>query len=212
MAELQALGARSVPVVAKAGKFVFAQLIGDVVEFLGLKEDVGPALSPAELVARGDKIWRAAIRYVGQMPDDALAKELPNRPRSYRVLMHHLFQVPAAFLEARGSGEPLAHDRLVAPPTDDLQTSADIARFGEQTRQAFADWAKAEGDALGQGRMATYYGEQPAHEVLERTVWHSTQHVRQIMSLLERENIPVDEPLGAADFEGLPLPTPVWDS
>ena len=212
MSALQALGARSVPVVARGGKFVFAQIIKDVVEFLDIQEDVSPALSPTDLVARGDAVWTAAIRFVAQMPDAALEKQLPNRPRSYKVLMHHLFQVPVAFLEARRSGKPLEYERLVAPPPDDLKTSADIARFGEALRQDFAQWAMAEGDRLGAGRMGAYYGEQPTHEVLERTVWHSTQHVRQIMSLLEHEGVKVDRPLGPDDFDGLPLPTPVWDS
>ena len=34
MEELRKLGARSVPVVARGGKFVFAQALGDVIEFL----------------------------------------------------------------------------------------------------------------------------------------------------------------------------------
>lgn len=200
------------PVVARGGEFVFAQLIKDVVEFLGIDEDVGPKLSPADLVARADHIWTAAVRYVGQMPDASLDKELPNRPRSYRVLMHHLFQVPTAFLEARRSGGALEYERLVAPPPENVRSSADVARFGEALRQDFAAWAAAEGDNLGQGRMPTYYGEQPTHEVLERTVWHSTQHVRQIMSLLEQEGVAIDRPLGPEDFRNLPLPGPVWDS
>ncbi len=206
------MGARSVPVVARGGKFVFAQLIKEVVEFLGLNEDVGPKLSPKELVERADAIWTAAVRYCGQMPDTALDKELPNRPRSYRVLMHHIFQVPTAFLGARRSGGALAYEALVSPPPDSLKTSADIAAFGEVLRLDFAAWAASEGPGLGQGRTATYYGEQPTHEVLERTVWHSTQHVRQIMSLLEREGVAVDRPLGPVDFDNLPLPAPVWDS
>ena len=180
--------------------------------FLGIDEDVGPKLSPAELVARGDRIWKAAVDYVGQMPDASLEKQLPNRPRSYKVLMHHLFQVPTAFLEARAAGAGLEYERLVAPPPDWIKTSADIATFGESLRQDFANWAATEGEALGQGRMPTYYGEQPTHEVLERTVWHSTQHVRQIMSLLEQEGVQVEGPLQPADFEGLPLPGSVWDS
>ena len=78
-------------------------------------------------------------------------------------------------------------------------------------RQTFKAWANAEGANLGKGQMQTYYGEQPTHEVLERTVWHSTQHVRQIMSLLEQEGITVDQPLGDVAFKDLPLPRPVWD-
>ena len=42
MEDLQRLGAKSVPVVSKGDKFVFAQVIRDVVEFLELDEDPTP--------------------------------------------------------------------------------------------------------------------------------------------------------------------------
>ncbi|MGZ0188352.1 MAG: glutaredoxin domain-containing protein, partial [Alphaproteobacteria bacterium] len=124
---LKALGAKSIPVVSRDGKFVFAQLIKDVVEFLGINEDVSPTLSPAELVARGDLVWEAAARFCAQMPDSALDKELPNRPRSYRVLMHHLFQIPTAFLDARRDSTSLTYEALVSPPPEGVSTGADIA-------------------------------------------------------------------------------------
>jgi hypothetical protein len=60
--ELRRLGARSVPVVSRGDQFVFAQVISDVVEFLGLDEKTGPALSPAELHARYDHVLATAIR------------------------------------------------------------------------------------------------------------------------------------------------------
>lgn len=208
---MRALGARSVPVVSKGDKFVFAQNVRDVVEFLGINEDVGPKLTQAELVARGDMIWQAAIRHVRQMPQAALAKELPNRPRSYRVLMHHIFQIPTAFLEARRAGKSLEYERLTAPPPDDMLTSDDIADFGEAMRLDFQAWATSEGTDIAGGQMATYYGEQLAHEVLERTVWHSTQHVRQVLSLLEMEGVTPDQPLPESAFDKLPLPLKVWD-
>ena len=78
-------------------------------------------------------------------------------------------------------------------------------------RAAFAAWAESEGGDLGKGKMTTYYGEQPTHEVLERTVWHSTQHIRQVMSLLEREGVAVDRPLGPEAIKDLPLTEKVWD-
>ena len=34
------------------------------------------------------------------------------------------------------------------------------------------------------GKVPTYFGGTSRHEMLERTVWHSTQHVRQVGALL----------------------------
>jgi hypothetical protein len=59
--------------------------------------------------------------------------------------------------------------------------------------------------------VKTYWGPQSLHEVLERTTWHSCQHVRQVMMILETLGIPPDHPLTQADLAGLPLPEKVWD-
>ena len=48
-------------------------------------------------------------------------------------------------------------------------------------------------------------------EMLERTVWHTTQHVRQLASLLEQSGLRPDAPLTSEDIEGLPLTDQVWD-
>jgi hypothetical protein len=47
--------------------------------------------------------------------------------------------------------------------------------------------------------------------MFERTVWHSTQHTRQIASLLEQTGIAPDRPLGPDDIRGLPLTDKIWD-
>ncbi len=49
------------------------------------------------------------------------------------------------------------------------------------------------------------------HEMLERTVWHTTQHVRQLASLLDECGVSPDRPLGSEDIAGLPLTERVWD-
>jgi hypothetical protein len=49
------------------------------------------------------------------------------------------------------------------------------------------------------------------HEMSERTVWLSTQHTRQIASLLEQAGIIPDRPLGRDDIRGLPLTDKIWD-
>jgi uncharacterized damage-inducible protein DinB len=210
MAELRRLGARSVPVVARGESFVFAQLVGDVVEFLGLDINTGPELAPAELVRRLDLVLAAAQRHTRQMPPQALERELPNRPRSYRVLLHHVFQIPAAFLDAMDGGT-LSYENMVAPPPEDMRTPAAIAEFGEQVRRRVAAWWAGLGDRSGTQPVGTYYGVQPMHEVLERTTWHSAQHVRQVASLLEQLGIPPEQPLTKSELQGLPLPQKLWD-
>ena len=208
---LQQLGARSVPVVARGDRYVFAQVIKDVVDFLGLEDDTKPQLAPAELVERYLGVLDTAIRLTRQMPNEYLERELPNRPRSWRVLMHHVFQIPTSFLDMEDTGDTLTYENMVAAPPDNLVTSADIAAFGDSVRERFKTWwQSAEGLDFEQ-QVPTYFGGACRHEMLERTVWHSTQHVRQVASLLEQVDITPDRPLTAQDIQGLPLTDKVWD-
>jgi hypothetical protein len=211
MAQLRQLGARSVPIVSQGEKFVFAQVIKDVVDFLGLPDDTAPELPPDELAARYDGILETAIRLIRQMPDDRLGDELPNRPRSWRVLMYHVFQIPTAFLDMEERGQTLVYETLIAPPPDDLKTSADIAEFGQTVRTRFQNWWQSASGENFSGDVPTYFGATSRHEMMERTVWHSTQHVRQIASLLDRAGVAPDRPLTAGDIAGLPLTDTIWD-
>ena len=211
MARLRALGARSVPVVARGGSYVFAQVIKDVAAFLGLDEPTAPALSAPALLDRYPAILAAGVRHVRQMPDERLGDELPNRPRSWRVLMHHVFRIPAAFLDFEEGKAPFTYENLVAPPPDELATSAAIAGFGEAVGARFDRWAANARDGDFSAPAPTYFGETTRHELLERTVWHTAQHVRQLASLLGQAGLEPDRPLAEADLAGLPLTGRVWD-
>lgn len=210
LAELRRLGARSVPVLSRGDEFVFAQNIAHVVKFLGLDEATGPALSPTELVARLDQFLAAALRFIPQMPDDRLETEVPNRPRSYRVLGHHIFRVPETFLEVAG-GDALTYEKLTVRPPENLRTTADIVAYGTDVRDRLQAWWKTKSDRTGQETVQTYYGPQLLHEYLERTTWHVGQHVRQWMMLLGMADIKPDHPLDDAAFAKLPMPSSVWD-
>ena len=230
MAELRKLGARSVPVVSRGGRFVFAQVIKDVVDFLDLPDDTAPDLSPEELSAKLDRILETAIRLTRQMPDEHLEDLLPNRPRlaradaphlpdpgrvprngSWRVLMHHIYQIPVAFLEMEELGRTLTYEALTEPPPAVMRTSAAIADHGEAVRARFnAWWSRAAGEDFS-SRVPTYFGGTTRHEMLERTVWHTAQHVRQVASLLEQAGVAPDRPLAGDDLRGLPLTDKVWD-
>lgn len=204
------MGARSVPVLSRGDDYVFAQNLGHVVKFLGLNEATGPVLSPDQLVARIDVILSAAARLIRQMPDANLATEVPNRPRSYKVLAHHIFQIQEVFLEV-ANGATLTYEALAKPPPETLHTFADVAAFGEQIRTNVATWWAAKADKSGKETVQTYYGPQTLHETLERATWHSGQHVRQWIMLLGMAGITPDRPLQPEDYAGLPMPMNAWD-
>jgi hypothetical protein len=210
LAELRRLGARSIPVLSRGDEWVFAQNIAHVVKFLGLNEKAGPVLTPDQLVQRLKRFLDIAIRIIPQMPDDKLETEVPNRPRSYRVLAHHMFRVPETFLEVAG-GDALTYEKLTVRPPDDMHAFADIAAYGAGVRQRLAAWWDAKADKSGRETVETYYGQQLLHEYLERTTWHVGQHTRQWVMLLGMHGITPDGPPGEADFANLPMPSQVWD-
>jgi len=46
---------------------------------------------------------------------------------------------------------------------------------------------------------------------MERCTWHSAQHARQIVSLLEGFGIVPNGPLTQEDYAGLPMPAGLWE-
>jgi hypothetical protein len=211
-AELQRISARSVPVLSRGDEFVFAQNIAQVVAFLKLDEKTGPLLSPAQLVERMQRFIDAALVIVPLMPDDRLDTEVPNRPRKYRALAHHMFRIPEAFVEV-ADGTPFTHGLpgAVARP-DDMASTAALAAYGRGVRDQVARWWRERADKSAQHTVETYYGPQKLHEVLERATWHIGQHDRQWMMLLGMAGIAFDRPLSEADFADLPMPKEVWDA
>jgi len=209
LAELQALGARSVPVLSRGDKFTYAQSLKAIVDFVGLNEKTTPDLTPAELHARLDRFMDAAISLLPLMPAERLDVHVPGRPRSYRHLSFHMFRVVQAFLDAI-DGITLVQDAFREVPADDASMEW-VADYGRQVKQRLDAWWAATSDRDGKGTLNTYYGPQPMHDLFERTTWHCGQHVRQWMMLLEREGAAFTRPLGDADFTKLPMPQNVWD-
>ena len=211
LALLQSLGAKSIPVVSKGDEFVFAQSIGDVVEFLGLDVDTRPQLSPAELVAKYDMILEAASRHIRQIPDDKLGGKILDRDRTYRELTYHIFRIAEALLDSANGAELTVSYYSDNPPAE-MQTVEQIAGFGDEVRERLATWWAGYPQKSGDAIVKTYFGQKPLHEVLERSTWHSGQHVRQIvMAMEEFIGVKPENPLTTGDFAGLPMPEKVWD-
>jgi hypothetical protein len=208
MAELERLGVRSVPVLSRGDQYTFGQSTRQIVDFLGLTEKSGPELSTDQLAARVTKFMDAALELIPLMPADRLDTHVPGRPRSYRTLAFHLFRVIDAFLDAN-ENVTLVQAMFREEPAADAGTDALVA-YGTKVRDRFRAWWQA-GDTAPSKTLQTYYGPQSLHELMERTTWHSGQHVRQYMMLLEKEGVTHHRPLVAADFAKLPMPQNVWD-
>ena len=97
-----------------------------------------------------------------------------------------------------------------APPAA-VKSTGDIATYGRKITSEIESWWSALPDKSCARTVKTYYGERPLHELLERCTWHSAQHARQILAVLERLGVKPDRPLTAEDYAGLPMPKGLWE-
>jgi hypothetical protein len=210
---LLALGLRSVPVVSKGKNYVFGQKLEDVAEFVGLEGTGHTPLPPDQLVNKWIIALRAAQRFANQLPDEVLLQDvIPNRPRTIRIMTHHIFRICEAFLDSTINGTEYAVGHANLPPADGTcMKGAEIAAYGEGAIKRLEQWWAGVQDKSLSAEIPTYYGPQPLHVVFERSTWHSAQHARQLAHVLERNNIKPDQPLTADDLAGLPLPERLFE-
>jgi glutaredoxin len=210
MDELRSLGVRTVPVVARGKEYVFAQELADVSQFVGRKVDFR-RLPPAALYQKWQAVLAAAQRHVMQIPAGRLQERAtPGRDRSIRELAYHVYQVPDAFLQAVENGAQDLTAVYNAPPPANV-TVGDIAAYGKKVSDRLEHWWRRDGGRAAGAKLETYYGVQPLHHVMERCTWHSAQHARQIVSVLERFGIAPNGPLTQEDYAGLPMPAGLWE-
>jgi hypothetical protein len=207
------LGAQSVPVLAKGGQFIFCQNMEDVAEFVGLQ---GSGLSPLPPEALFDKwitVLRAAQRYVRQISDSRLMERaIDNRDRSIRLLSHHTFRIGEAFLETAIDDVEYWTNNANVPPADETcMTGAEISAYGDGIIERIENWWSRLEDKSCRQKVRTFYGTPPMHQLFERSTWHSAQHARQMIAVLERLGLEPDLPLSAEDLAGLPLPERIWE-
>jgi len=207
------LGVRKVPVVARGQQYVFGQNLEAVAAFVGLRGTGHTPLPPDVLIEKWLTVLRAAQRYVRQVPNERMnERAVENRDRTTRVLSHHLFRIAEAFLESAIEGVEygiMLADRL--PPAGTCTTGDEIARYGDEVIGRLQDWGRNLSDGSSRQNVQTFYGPQTVGELLERSTWHSAQHARQLMHMLERYGISPDGPLIEKDLAGLPLPEGLFE-
>jgi hypothetical protein len=211
-AELAALGLRTVPIVRRGNDWANGQVLRDVARVAGIAWGGAPILPVPELCDRLVEIQSTAQRLFAQIPDAALGQQLPHRPRSYAELAYHIFNIADAFLEHEVGGLPLKEGAYARVPAPGHDGKAAVLAYGTDVLRRFQAWRDGPGRATDfTGKARVYYGDVTLHDYLERTTWHSGQHVRQLVMVLGILGIAPDRPPTAATFAGLPMPEKVWD-
>ena len=208
---LNKYGLRKVPVLAKGDQYAMGQMLDPFAKLAGLPMPGADRLSPEQLYKKYEMVFAAAQRYARQFPADRFRERvIPHRERVIRTLCYHVFRIGESFLETWDGAEYSVKIADNEPP-DTLQTGDDIARYGASVWARFETWWRGVEDRSLPRMLKTYYGDTSAHRVLERVTWHSAQHCRQLIAVLERMGIKADGPLTAADLAGLPLPERLWE-
>lgn len=201
------------PVVSKGENYVFGQNLEDVAEFVGLQGTGHTPLPPDQLIRKWVLVLRALQRYARQLPTERINENvIDNRQRSIRLLVHHAFRIAEAYLESVIDGREYAVQHANVPPQDGTYlTGAEIAAYGEGVIGRLQKWWDPLPDKSLSVKIKTYYGMQPMAMVFERSTWHSAQHARQLIHVLERYGIEPDGRLTSQDLAGLPLPERLFE-
>jgi hypothetical protein len=208
---LNKYGLRRVPVLAKGDQYAIGQMIEPFAKLAGISVSATQRLSPEQLYAKYGMIFAAAQRYTRQFSLEQLNERvIPNRPRVIRTLCFHVFRIGEAFLEA-WDGQEYSQGIADGEPMASLQAGDAIAEYGASVWRRYETWWRDLDDRTLARVLKTYYGDTSAHRVFERCTWHSAQHCRQLIAVLERMGIEPDRPLAPADLAGLPLPDRLWE-
>jgi len=210
---MKPFGVRMLPLVTRGDGYANGQSLRDVAALVGVDIGEQTILPVEELAERIVRILVAEQRFFGQMPEDKMQGEVPGRPRSFANLAWHTFNVVDAWLEHEVDGIALVVSAYARNAPQDRNSKAAILAYGADVERRFRQWWETQGQYTDFGDEAeTYYAQQSKHDFFERTTWHSGQHCRQMMMILEDfiGVTPID-PLPDSMWVGLPMPEKVWD-
>jgi glutaredoxin len=207
--------------LTRLGRQVPALCIGDqcvpgvdlvaVAELIGVDYTPPTMLAPDVLFERYVSINETLQRLTGQMTEEAAAFKLPNRDRTLTQLAGHAGRTMRYYLGKYEDDDYDAEDYLY--DAGDISVS-ELVAYIEETKQRFIAWWEQDGsgDPMdGDTVMSLYWGHRTVHEGLEREVWHTAQHTRQMAYWLEQNGITPDQPLTSEQLADLPLPERIHD-
>ncbi len=205
MAELKALGVKSLPVSVRGEDVVVGYNVAELCETFGIDPDSGGPMHPEKMMEMYRLVFDALKRAVNQLSLEQLDWISPGRPRSMRQLLWHSFERPILGIEAHDGGE-YSRDmvRRYEELAQNYHTCEEICAFGDRLEPELAEFL-AQGDKLAK-KVESYMGPITVHELLELALGHAFQHLRQAYHYMPMMGLEPDRPLDPKEYEEVPVP------
>jgi hypothetical protein len=207
-ARLAQLGRAVLPVLSRGQDSVVAVDLSKIADFTGIELDEREPLPAATLVGKWLRVLASARSSMSQIPPGRFDTPIqPGNDRTVRLVGHHIFRIAESYVESARDGTPatLEHsERKFA--AHEFRSGREFVDYANQVIACVSDWWGTGPEAQLSGTLETYFGEQTLHEFLERSVWHSAQHTRQIEAVLTGMGIVPAAPLEEEVLAGLPIP------
>jgi glutaredoxin len=205
--------------LARQGLRVPAACVGDtcvngvnlsgVASLIGVDYSPPEMLSPDELIARYRRVVQALCDLTDQIPAERADFTLPGRDRDIVTLAGHAGCVMRYFL---GKYDDDDYEGFFDDLEPGYRDTASLVSFARETLQRTETWWHDDGQDDPLDRVVPlYWGPRTLAEGLEREVWHTAQHTRQLAYMLEQIGVEPRGALTAEDLAGLPLPERVFD-
>ena len=206
---MERLGVPRAPAVALGERVVHGWNPAGYAALLGVEYHASARLTPQVLAGRLDRVLESTQRLIDRFDAERMSHVPEERKRTVRDLAFHVYRVALSFIDAVDRGE-LPETWFEERAPGDLVSGADVARYGALVRARLSGWFQGAGPDEFTRTVITYYGPQAGDDLLERTVWHAGQHLRQLYVLAERLGVTAPAPLPMDAFDGLPLPEAIW--
>jgi len=206
---MERLGVPRAPALAVGDRVVHGWNPAGYATLLGVSYHAAVRFTPHALAARLDRVLESAQRLIERFDTGRMDHVPAERKRTVRDLGYHVYRVALSFIDAVDGGE-LPESWFDDRAPGDLVTGADVGRYGALVRARISGWFQGAGPDEFTRTVVTYYGPQKADELLERTVWHAGQHLRQLYVLAERLRVTPPAPMPMDALDGLPLPEAIW--
>jgi hypothetical protein len=166
------------------------------------------------LMEKYEAMLGASVRATRQLSNEQLQRRLPWRERwTLRDLMMHVLSFPELAWLSHQHGSMSTDDMQASNARlKGLQTSEEVAAYGEGVRQHIIDFVQSNDTAAFDRVVPAHYGgEVTVLELLTIILSHSTHHLKQAYWFIDHElGVSLANPATDEDLEGIVTPAALF--